>query len=189
MNIRNITRSAIGLVALTAASIAHAIPVQYDWTGTTNADSWSATGSIVLDDSLYGTTLNANTQLDDWSFSWTNGMVNYFASKSNGDTFRTGTARITLDATGTMTSFLLATPGPDFDPTQTQGLVLSLNYFTPSYPQWWNVYHQGDWADFGFTNSMSIVQAPTPVSAPPIVALFGAGLLAFGTIRRKKIKG
>ena len=182
---RSIFKLAIGLGALTATGAASAIPIQYDWVGTTSNDVWNAMGYVVIDDSQYGLTLDANNDLTDWMFSWTDGNVTHVNSFGNEDVFFSPRATLTTNAQGDISDYTLCT----FTCQTTAHPFIFLQF-----DGYWTASTGGRplLTDFGLQPTM--VQgsfstgAPQSVPEPTSAALLGAGVIAFGALRRKKRK-
>lgn len=100
---KSLVRLFVLLVAYAAASNAHAVLVQYDWTGGMSPDGYTAMGTIVIDDSNFGMTLDANTDFVSRMFSWTNGTDTFSVDDQTG-TFHTQT-ELTVSGTGIVTSY------------------------------------------------------------------------------------
>jgi len=178
---RSIFKMAIGLVVLSAASTASAVPIQYAWSGTNFDNSWNATGFIVIDDSQFGLTLNDPTsEFLDWMFSWTDGTVTYVNSAATGDTFTTQSKFESL-SDGSIHDILLCTR-----PCETAGhpvFLVGETYWDASTSTFSSAANPG-----GASGVFSPGQ-PAAVPEPTSLALLGAGVIAFGVLRRKKRTG
>jgi len=174
-------KKAIGLVVLFAASTASAVPIQYDWSGTTNDNSWSATGFIVIDDSQYGFTLTDPTnEFLDWMFSWTDGTVTYVNSASNGDAFNASFSAITTLIDGTIVSGSLCTQSCLTADHPVIAINISGSLWNATTPAGLII------ADDSQTIGTFSPGQPAAVQEPTSLALIGAGVIAFGVRRRKK---
>lgn len=203
---------AIGLVAISAASTANAVPVQFDWVGSTVDGDWSASGFIVVEsDTAYNRTLDVNSDLLDWMFSWTNGTSTQSISSMAGDIWDSNTARIDIDASGTIGHYRLCSnscslaTGTLFTVggggTVSEVGFIGWNASDPSpFRALINSSQTGRALGItpGFTDPFELPTPTVPdiivtvpdivatVPNPPSLVLLGAGLIALGAVRRQK---
>lgn len=182
----SILKLAIGLGALIATGAASAIPIQYDWTGTTSNDSWNAMGYVVIDDSQYGRVLDATTELTDWMFSWTDGNVTFVRSLANGYSFRDRDS-VSTTAQGELLGIRLCTNQCDFLGPY-PGIKVSFDLWSASIGPTGLVTGPVGVIIEDFPTGSWSAGAPQSVPEPTSAALLGAGVIAFGALRRKKRK-
>ncbi len=175
-----ITTQLFALLLFVSAGNAQAILITYTITGEATNTGATATGTIILDDSLLGTSLNPNTDFFDWTFTWTDPalMTTNTISQATGR-FTQSTARFDTLTDGTVTRYALCATVSG----SCRGRELGLSLSSSSSFGWLALTEQGFAPSRGTTQISGPVTPATQIPSPAPVALLTAGLLAFGVSR------
>ena len=146
-----------------------------------SSTGYTARGTIELDDSHFGSTLDANTDLLSWAFSWTNGTDTHSVDSTTGS-FVSGSSSVTLAANGDITSYALcpSTMGS----CGVSGHPAALLTGSGGSHSW--IASTSTHAATGFTNhtSPAFSSPAASVPLPGSAWLLAGGLLAFAAHRR-----